>query len=51
MSPVKKPIEVSDLYTAILALATGVAFATAIYVAVKGSLYYGAVFTIVNSVR
>ena len=51
MSPIKKSIAVSDLYTAILALAGGVVLATAIFVAVKCSTDYGTIFTIVESAR
>ena len=48
MSPIKKQIAVSDLYTAILALAAGVVLATAIFVAVKCNMDYGTIFTIVK---
>ncbi len=51
MSPIKKSIAVSDLYTAILALASGVVLATAIFVAVKSHMDFGTMFKIVESVR
>ena len=51
MSPIKKPIAVSDLYTAILALAGGVVLATAVFVAVKCHLDFGTIFKIVESAR
>ncbi|HPD47897.1 MAG TPA: hypothetical protein P5279_14820 [Anaerohalosphaeraceae bacterium] len=52
MGPAKKPVSaVSDLYTAILALATGVVLATAIFVTVKCHIDYGTIFKIVQSTR
>jgi hypothetical protein len=51
MSPIKKPVSISDLYTAILALATGVVLATVLFVAVKCHIDYGAIFTIFQSTR
>ncbi|MBE0537057.1 MAG: hypothetical protein IH624_15450 [Phycisphaerae bacterium] len=47
----RKPVSVSDLYTAILALATGVVLTTAIFVAVKCHTDYGEIFTIFQSAR
>ena len=47
----KKTIAVSDLYTAVLALAVGVVIATSAFVAVKCHLDYGTIFKIVESVR
>jgi hypothetical protein len=48
MSPNRRPIVISDLYTAILALATCVVFATAVFVAVKCLSEYGTFLKIVE---
>ena len=45
MSPGKKTIAASNLYTAILALATGAVFATAAFVAFKCFVDYETIFT------
>jgi len=50
MSP-NKPVAISNLYTAILALATGAVFATAVYVAIKCLGDYNTLFKIVESSR
>lgn len=42
----KKTIAVSDLYTAVLALATGVVLATAGFVAYQCHMDYGTIFKI-----
>ena len=51
MSPMKNTIAVSDLYTAVLALAAGVVLATAVFVAFQCKVDYGTIFKIVESVR
>ncbi len=51
MSPKKKTIAVSDLYTAVLALATAVVVATAVFVAVRCYLDYETIFKIVEAAR
>ncbi len=51
MSPIRKPVAISDLYTAVLALATGVVFATAVFVAIKCHIDYSAIFKIVELAR
>ena len=51
MSPIRKPVVISDLYTAVLALATGVVFATAVFVAIKCQMDYSAIFKIMESAR
>ena len=47
----KKTIAVSDLYTAVLALATGVVLATSVFVAYQCKMDYGTILKIVESVR
>jgi hypothetical protein len=47
MSPVKKQAAVSDVYTALLALATAAIGAAAIFTAVKCYMDYGTIFKIV----
>ncbi len=49
MSPKKKIAAASDVFTAILALATCVSVATAAYVAFTCYTYYGTIFQIVQS--
>jgi len=49
MNPAKRISAISDLYTAILALATGVVLATAVFVAVKCHYDYGTIFKIFQS--
>jgi hypothetical protein len=51
MSPTKKTIAPSNLYTAVLALATGVVLATAVFVAFKCFTDYGTIFKIVEAAR
>jgi hypothetical protein len=51
MSPIKKPKAVNNIYTAMLALATGAVFATLIYVLITCLRDYGAMLTIVNLSR
>lgn len=51
MSPINKTKLASDSYTAILAVATGIVIATAIYVTVKCFAFYGMVFTIAGTSR
>lgn len=51
MSPINKIKPASDSYTAILALATGVVIAAAIYVIVKCIAFYGTVFTVAETSR
>jgi len=51
MSPNPRRAAVSNLYTALLALATFVVAATAVYVAVKCLSDYGTIFKVVESVR
>lgn len=51
MSPKKKTIAVSDLYTAILALAASVVLATAVFVAYKCYVDYETIFKIVEAAR
>lgn len=41
----------SDVFTALLALATVATLATAVYVALMCQSYYGSIFTIVQSPR
>ena len=51
MSPGKKIIAPSNLYTAVLALATGVVLATAVFVAYKCFADYGTIFKIAEAAR
>ena len=51
MSPNGKRTAINNLYTAILALATSVVGATAVFVMVKCLVDYGAIFKIVEAVR
>ncbi len=51
MSPIRKPVAISDLYTAVLALATAVVFATAVFVAIKCQVDYSAIFKITDLAR
>ena len=51
MSPIRKPVAINDLYTAVLALATGVVFATAVFVAIKCHTDYSVIFKIVELAR
>ena len=46
MSPSKKPVATSNVYTAILALATGVVLVTAVLVTVKCYVDYETIFKI-----
>ena len=43
----KKVIAISDVYTAVLAIATGTVIATAVFVAIKCLADYGTIFKIV----
>ena len=51
MSPNRRRFAVNNLYTALLALATFVVAATAIFVAVKCLSDYGTIFKVVESAR
>ena len=51
MSPKNKPVAISDLYSAVLALAAASVLATAIFVAIKCFADYGTVFKIVELSR
>jgi len=51
MSPNGRTIGTNDLYAAILALATCVVLATAVFVAVKCFVDYGTIFKIVETSR
>lgn len=48
MSPVKKQAAVSDIYTALLALATAAVFGAVVFTAVRCYLDYGTIFKIVQ---
>ncbi len=51
MSPIKKPVASSDVYTAIVAIAFGAVIATAAYVAFTCYTNYGTIFSIVEATR
>jgi hypothetical protein len=51
MSPNGRRTTASDLYTAILAIATCVLAATAIFVTVKCFIDYGTIFKVVEAAR
>ena len=51
MSPNGRRTAASDLYTAILAIATCVVAATAIFVTVKCFIDYGTIFKVVEAAR
>jgi len=51
MSPNGRRTAFNNLYTAILALVTGVVIATAVFVTVKCLVDYGTIFKIVEAVR
>jgi len=51
MSPAKKTIVPSNIYTVILALATGIVFATAVFIAYKCYADYGTFFKVMEAAR
>jgi len=51
MSPAKNTSVPNNIYTAILALATGVVLATAVFIAYKCYADYGTIFKVMEAAR